>query len=73
MQTEIDVNHVNDLGWTALLEAVILGDGSPPYQEIVTILLDAGADKTIIDNDGVTALEHAQRKEFAYLTAILQQ
>ena len=26
--TDIDVNHVNDLGWTALLEAVILGDGS---------------------------------------------
>ena len=25
----IDVDHVNDLGWTALLEAVILGDGSP--------------------------------------------
>ena len=25
--TGIDVNHVNDLGWTALLEAVILGDG----------------------------------------------
>lgn len=73
VQTEIDVNHVNDLGWTALLEAVILGDGSLPYQEIVTTLLAAGADASITDNDGVTALEHAQRKEFAYLTAILQQ
>ena len=28
VHTNIDVNHVNDLGWTALLEAVILGDGS---------------------------------------------
>ncbi len=73
VQTDIDVNHVNDLGWTALLEAVILGDGSLPYQEIVTTLLAAGADASITDNDGVTALEHAQRKEFAYLTAILQQ
>ena len=59
VQTDIDVNHVNDLGWTALLEAVILGDGSAPYQEIVRILLDAGADPDIADGDGVTALEHA--------------
>jgi ankyrin repeat protein len=57
--TGIDVNHVNDLGWTALLEAVILGDGSTPYQEIVRILLDAGADPAIADGNGVTALEHA--------------
>ena len=45
VQTGIDVNHVNDLGWTALLEAVILGDGSERYQEIVRILLAAGADR----------------------------
>ena len=62
VQTEIDVNHVNDLGWTALLEAVILGDGTEPYQEIVRILLDAGADASIADNDGVTALQHAESK-----------
>lgn len=59
VQTGIDVNHVNDLGWTALLEAVILGDGTTPYQEIVRILLDAGADTAIADRDGVTALGHA--------------
>ena len=60
VQTDIDVNHVNDLGWTALLEAVILGDGSAPYQQIVRILLDAGADPTIADGNGVTALDHAR-------------
>ena len=32
LRTGIDVDHVNDLGWTALLEAVILGDGSAPYR-----------------------------------------
>ena len=60
VRTPIDVDHVNDLGWTALLEAVILGDGSAPYQEIVRILLRAGADPRIADSDGVTALEHAR-------------
>jgi uncharacterized protein len=59
VQTGIDVDHVNDPGWTALLEAVVYGDGSPPYQEIVRILLAAGADRGIRDAEGRTALDHA--------------
>ncbi len=62
VRTGIDVNHVNDLGWTALLEAVILGDGSRRYQQIVRILLDAGADLSIADQNGVTALQHAEQQ-----------
>jgi uncharacterized protein len=62
VRTRIDVNHVNDLGWTALLEAVILGDGSRRYQQIVTILLDAGADPKIADRQGITALQHAEQR-----------
>ena len=73
VQTPIDVNHVNDLGWTALLEAVILGDGSTPYQQIVRILLDAGADPSIADNDGVTALQHAEVKGFDAIARILRR
>ena len=59
-RTPIDIDHVNDLGWTALLEAIILGDGSRPYVEIVDILLDHGADPDLPDADGVTPLEHAR-------------
>ncbi len=59
LQTKIDIDHINKLGWTALLEAVILGDGSPTYVEIVRLLVDAGADMTIADRDGVTPLAHA--------------
>ena len=62
VRTGIDVNHVNNLGWTALLEAVILGDGSRRYQQIVMILLDGGADPQIADRNGVTALQHAMRR-----------
>jgi ankyrin repeat protein len=72
VQTDIDVNHVNDLGWTALLEAVILGDGGRPYQQIVRILLDAGADSSIADNDGVTPLQHAEQKGFEKVARILR-
>jgi ankyrin repeat protein len=56
------LDHVNNLGWTALLEAVILGDGGPRHVEIVRLLLAAGARADIADRDGVTALQHAQRK-----------
>ena len=56
LETDIDVDHVNNLGWTALLEAVILGEGGPPHQQIVRALVDAGADVDLADRDGVTPL-----------------
>ncbi len=62
LKTDIDVNHINRLGWTALLEAVILGDGGPDHQKIVRLLLAAGADPSIPDANGVTALEHARAR-----------
>ena len=71
VQTGIDVNHVNDLGWTALLEAVILEDGGPRHQEIVRILVAAGADRSIADKNGVSPLQHAQRKGHREIAAIL--
>lgn len=70
-RTDIDVNHVNDLGWTALLEAVILGDGGRRHQEVVRILLANGADPAIADRDGVTALQHARDRGFTELVALL--
>ncbi len=62
VQTGIDVNHVNNLGWTALLEAVVYGDGGQRYQEIVRVLLDAGANPAIEDAKGRTALDHARAR-----------
>ena len=72
VRTSININHVNDLGWTALLEAVILGDGSKRYQQIVTILLDAGADPRIADRGGVTALQHATRRGHSEVARIIR-
>ena len=72
VRTGIDVNHVNDLGWTALLEAVILGDGSRRYQQIVRVLLDAGADPAIADKNGVTALQHARSTGQAGVARVLE-
>lgn len=70
--TGIDVNHVNRLGWTALLEAVILGDGGRDYQEVVRALLDGGADPGIADRDGRTPLDHAKAKGHKEIAALLR-
>jgi ankyrin repeat protein len=72
VKTDIKVNHVNDLGWTGLLEAVVLGDGGPRHQDIVRTLLANGADQSIRDRDGQTALDHAKDKGFAEIAAILE-
>ncbi len=71
VETEINVNHINDLGWTALLEAVILGDGGPDHQEIVQILLEAGANPSIADKNDVTALQHARRSGYTKIAELL--
>jgi len=71
-KTDVDVDHVNDLGWTALLEAVVLGSGGPEHQEIVRLLVAAGADRSIGDNEGVTPLEHARAKGYASIVSILE-
>ena len=70
--TDVDINHVNNLGWTALIEAVILSDGGPVHQRIVQILVDHGADLSIGDNDGVTALEHAKNRGYGEMVRILE-
>jgi uncharacterized protein len=66
------INHVNKLGWTALLEAIILGDGSEKYQQIVEILLKNGANPNITDDYGVTPLQHAINKKQTKITELLK-
>ena len=73
LATAIDVDHVNNLGWTALLEAVILGDGGQVYQEIVKLLLAGGADARIADEDGVTPLAQAKSRGFTEIARLIEQ
>ncbi len=62
LTTGIDVNHINHLGWSALLEAIILGNGGPAHTEIVRLLLTHGADANLADHQGVTPLAHAEQR-----------
>ena len=67
------LDHVNNLGWTAAIEAVILGDGGERHQQTLKALVDAGANTRIADRDGVTPLEHAKRRGYAAMIAILSR
>ena len=65
------LDHVNNLGWTALIEAVILGDGGPRHLKIVSCLLKAGANRAIADRGGMTPLAHAKQRGYAEIVDLL--
>ena len=44
LEAGIDRDHVNRLGWTALHEAVVLGDGGPAHVATVRALARGGVD-----------------------------
>ena len=66
------LNHVNNLGWTALMEAVVLGNGGRNYVEIVRSLVDANADVNIADRQGGTPLQHARRRGYTEMARIIE-
>lgn len=70
-KSKIDVNQINNLGWTALLEAIILGDGGARHTEIVRLLLAHGAKPDLADRDGVTPLAHARQRRQETIVALL--
>jgi uncharacterized protein len=58
------LNHVNNLGWTALLEAVVLGNGGANHTATVEALVKGGADIFLPDRHGTTALAHARTRGY---------
>jgi uncharacterized protein len=73
LTTAIDVNHVNNLGWTCLLEIVILGDGGPRHVEAARLVLAAGAEPNLADKDGITPLAHARAKGQGEIAVLIEK
>ncbi len=67
------LNHVNNLGWTALLEAVVLGNGGANHTAVVEALVAAGADVHVPDRHGTTALGHARSRGYSQIARILER
>ena len=65
------LDHVNNLDWTALIEAIVLGDGGKRHTKIVQILVDAGANVNLADGDGTTPLALAKVRGYNEIAAVL--
>jgi uncharacterized protein len=66
------LDHVNNLGWTAVMEAVTLGDGGKNHIETLEALVKAGANLNIADRQGVTPLGQAKARRYAEMVRILE-
>lgn len=67
------LDHVNNLHWTALMEAIVLGDGGARHQACVQALLQAGANATLTDRDGRTPLQLAQARGYDAMVRLLRE
>lgn len=67
------LDHVNNLHWTALIEAVVLGDGGARHQTVVNALLGAGANTQLADREGRTPLQLARSRGYADIARLLEQ
>ena len=58
------LDHVNNLHWTAVIEAIVLGDGGPRHQRTLDALIQAGANLQLPDREGRTPLALARARGY---------
>lgn len=67
------LDHVNNLGWTALIEAIVLGNGGPRHVETLRALVRAGANVNLADRNGATPLALARSRGYRPMVEILEK
>jgi hypothetical protein len=67
------LDHVNNLGWTAVIEAVVLGDGGRNHTDTLRALIDAGANLNLADRQGQTPLALARGRRYTAMMEMLEQ
>ena len=67
------LDHINNLGWTALIESIVLGNGGPHHVETLRALVRAGANVNIADKNGKSPLALARSKKFTAMVQILDK
>jgi ankyrin repeat protein len=67
------LDHVNNLHWTAVIEAIVLGDGGPRHQATLQALLEAGASTRLTDREGRTPLQLARARGYTEMVALLER
>lgn len=66
------LDHVNNLGWTALMESIVLGNGGKTHTDTLEALVKAGANVNIADRQGVTPLGHAKSRGYGEMVKVLE-
>ncbi|RYF83865.1 MAG: ankyrin repeat domain-containing protein [Comamonadaceae bacterium] len=66
------LDHVNNLHWTAAIEAVVLGDGGPRHQRTLAALIAAGANLRLADRQGRTPLALARARGYGEMVRMLE-
>jgi ankyrin repeat protein len=72
IQAGAPLNHVNNLGWTALIESIVLGKGGPRHSETLRALVRAGANVNLPDRDGMTPRALAWARGYWDMVRILE-
>ncbi len=67
------LDHVNNLHWTAVIEAIVLGDGGARHQETLRRLIGAGANLQLTDRQGQTPLQLARSRGYREMVRMLEQ
>src|SRR5688572_31861512 len=67
------LDHVNNLGWTALIESIVLGDGGPRHLATLTALVEAGANLNLADRQAQTPLALARGRGYDAMVRVLQR
>ena len=67
------LNHVNNLHWTAVIEAIVLGNGGPRHQETLRTLIEAGANLQRADGQGNTPLALARQRGYREMVQMLEK
>jgi ankyrin repeat protein len=67
------LDHVNNLGWTALIESIVLGDGGKRHTETLRALVVAGANPNLADGRGTRPLALARSRGYTEMARILEQ
>jgi hypothetical protein len=66
------LDHVNNLGWTALIESIVLGNGGKDHTDTLEALVKAGANVNLADRNGTTPLALARGRGYAEMVKILE-
>ncbi|RNF07700.1 ankyrin [Trypanosoma rangeli] len=69
----VNVDQVNDFGWTGLLEVLELGGDDMDHVDITKALIAAGADVNLTDKEGRTPLYVAKKHNLKRISKLLEE